>query len=107
MSKPVIKKSELISLINDKGYTRKDLAEHYKVSVGEINKYLKVLNLKLKAKKMTYEIVDDTVVTDVPVVTDNVSAVAATLSIIAADANISEDLREILNSDPIKDPFIN
>lgn len=64
MSKPVIRKSELVSLINDKGYTRKDLADHYKVSVAEINKYLKVLNLKLRAKKMTYEIVDDTVMTD-------------------------------------------
>lgn len=64
MSKPVIKKSELVSLINDKGYTRKELAEHFNVSVAEINKYLKVLNLKLRAKKMTYEIVDDTVVVD-------------------------------------------
>lgn len=71
MSKPVIKKSELVSLINDKGYTRKELAEHFKVSVAEINKYLKVLNLKLRAKKMTYEIVDDTVVVD------NVSAAVA------------------------------
>lgn len=95
MSKPVIKKSELISLINDKGYTRKDLAEHYKVSVGEINKYLKVLNLKLKAKKMTYEIVDDTVVVD------NVSAVAATINAITSDLNVSEDLREILSNQPI------
>lgn len=92
MSKPVIKKSELISLINDKGYTRKDLAEHYKVSVGEINKYLKVLNLKLKAKKMTYEIVDDTVVID------NVSAV---INAITSDLNVSEDLREILSNQPI------
>jgi len=71
MSKPVIKKSELVSLINDKGYTRKELAEHFNVSVAEINKYLKVLNLKLRAKKMTYEIVDDTVVVD------NVSAAVA------------------------------
>ena len=92
MSKPVIKKSELISLINDKGYTRKDLAEHYKVSVGEINKYLKVLNLKLKAKKMTYEIVDDIVVID------NVSAV---INAITSDLNVSEDLREILSNQPI------
>ena len=73
MSKPVIKKSELVSLINDKGYTRKELAEYYKVSVAEVNKYLKVLNLKLRAKKMTYEIVDDTAV-ETPVVVDNVSA---------------------------------
>jgi transcriptional regulator with XRE-family HTH domain len=71
MSKPVIKKSELVSLINDKGYTRKELAEHFNVSVAEINKYLKVLNLKLRAKKMTYEIVDDTVIVD------NVSAAVA------------------------------
>lgn len=77
MAKPVIKKSELVSLINDKGYTRKDLAEHYQVSVAEINKYLKVLNIKLRAKKMTYEVIDDTVVVD------NVSAVQ--------DANVAEN----------------
>jgi hypothetical protein len=77
MAKPVIKKSELVSLINDKGYTRKDLAEHYQVSVAEINKYLKVLNIKLRAKKMTYEVIDDTVVID------NVSAVQ--------DANVAEN----------------
>lgn len=64
MAKPVIKKSELVSLITDKGFTRKDLAEHYQVSVAEINHYLKVLNIKLRAKKVTYEIVDDTVVVD-------------------------------------------
>lgn len=63
MSKPVIKKSELISMINDKGMTRGELAEFYNVSVGEINKYLKILNIKLKAKKMTYEVIDDTPVT--------------------------------------------
>lgn len=63
MSKPVIKKSELISMINDKGMTRGELAEFYNVSVGEINKYLKILNIKLKAKKMTYEVIDDTTVT--------------------------------------------
>lgn len=77
MAKPVIKKSELVSLINDKGYTRKDLAEHYQVSVAEINKYLKVLNIKMRAKKMTYEVIDDTVVVD------NVSAVQ--------DANVAEN----------------
>jgi hypothetical protein len=77
MAKPVIKKSELVSLINDKGYTRKDLAEHYQVSVAEINKYLKVLNIKLRAKKMTYEVIDDTVVID------NVAAVQ--------DANVAEN----------------
>lgn len=82
MSKPVIKKSELVSLINDKGYTRKELAEHFNVSVAEINKYLKVLNLKLRAKKMTYEIVDDTVVVDnvsaevIAETTENVNQVA-------------------------------
>lgn len=74
MAKPVIKKSELVSLITDKGFTRKDLAEHYQVSIAEINHYLKVLNLKLRAKKVTYEIVDDTIVTETPVVVDNVSA---------------------------------
>jgi hypothetical protein len=77
MAKPVIKKSELVNLINDKGYTRKDLAEHYQVSVAEINKYLKVLNIKMRAKKMTYEVIDDTVVVD------NVSAVQ--------DANVAEN----------------
>jgi len=61
--KPTIKKSELIDLIDNKGYTRKDLAKHYEVSVGEINRYLKQLNLKMRAKKMTYEVVDDTVST--------------------------------------------
>lgn len=76
MSKPVIKKSELVSLINDKGYTRKELAEHFNVSVAEINKYLKVLNLKLRAKKMTYEIVDDTVVIDNVSAEQNVDQVA-------------------------------
>ena len=65
MAKPVIKKSELISLINDKGYTRAELAEHYNVSVAEVNKYLKALNIKMRAKKMTYEVVDDTVETAV------------------------------------------
>lgn len=77
MAKPVIKKSELVSLITDKGFTRKDLADHYQVSIAEINHYLKVLNLKLRAKKVTYEIVDDTVVTEAPVVVDNVSATIA------------------------------
>lgn len=77
MAKPVIKKSELVNFINEKGYTRKDLAEHYQVSVAEINKYLKVLNIKLRAKKMTYEIVDDTVVID------NVSAQTETSTIVA------------------------
>lgn len=76
MEKPVIKKSELISLINDKGMTRKDLAAHYNVSVGEINKYLKILNIKIKAKKMTYEVIDDSQET-VPVIVDNVSANSA------------------------------
>ena len=80
MSKPVIKKSELISLINDKGFTRQELADNYSVSVGEINKYLKLLNIKLKAKKMTYQVVDDTVTTSEPVVTDNVSAEVHTVA---------------------------
>lgn len=70
MSKPVIKKSELISMINDKGMTRGELAEFYNVSVGEINKYLKILNIKLKAKKMTYEVIDDTPVTPMAPVAD-------------------------------------
>lgn len=70
MSKPVIKKSELISMINDKGMTRAELAEFYNVSVGEINKYLKILNIKLKAKKMTYEVIDDTTVTPMAPVAD-------------------------------------
>jgi len=60
MSKPVIKKSELINLINEQGMTRKELATHYNVSAGEISKYLKALNIKIKAKKMTYQVVDDT-----------------------------------------------
>ena len=80
MSKPVIKKSELISLINDKGFTRQELADNYKGSVGEINKYLKLLNIKLKAKKMTYQVVDDTVTTSESVVTDNVSAEVNTVA---------------------------
>lgn len=67
MAKPIIKKSELVALINDKGYTRADLAEFYKVSVAEINKYLKVLNIKMRAKKMTYEVIDDSI--EVAVVT--------------------------------------
>lgn len=83
MSKPVIKKSEIVNLINDKGYTRNDLATHYNVSVGEINKYLKVLNIKMRAKKMTYEVIDDTVVVD------NVSA------------NLSEETREVLTNQSI------
>lgn len=73
MSKPVIKKSELISLINEKGLTRKDLATHYNVSVGEIGKYLKALNIKIKAKKMTYEVVDDTVPQEQNVEVNNVA----------------------------------
>jgi phage portal protein BeeE len=83
--KPQIRKSELVSLINDKGYTRKDLAKHYGVSVMEVNKYLTALNIKIRAKKMTYEVIDDTVVTHTipvaetaPIVIDNVSAEVST-----------------------------
>jgi hypothetical protein len=96
MSRPVIKKSELVSLIQDKGYTRKDLAEHFKVSVQEINKYLKVLNLKLRAKKMTYEVIDDTVVT-----TETVSPLVEVNRLIANDENVSEEFRNIMNVQPI------
>lgn len=66
MAKPIIKKSELVALINDKGYTRAELAEHYNVSVAEVNKYLKALNIKMRAKKMTYEVIDDTAEVAVP-----------------------------------------
>lgn len=95
MAKPVIKKSELVSFINDKGYTRKDLAEHYQVSVAEINKYLNVLNIKLRAKKMTYEVIDDTVVVD------NISAVQTAVEAIASDANIAEEFRNALTSNEL------
>lgn len=61
MSKPTIKKSELIDLITVKGYTRKQLASHYQISVGEMDKYIKQAGLKSKrAAKMSYQVVDDT-----------------------------------------------
>lgn len=58
--KPVLKKSEVLKLINE-GYTRPELAEHFQISVIEMRRIIKEFNITEKAKKRSYDLVDDTV----------------------------------------------
>lgn len=56
--KPILKKSELLKLI-DEGYTRPQLAEHFQISVQELRKITKEFGILNKAKKRSYQLVDD------------------------------------------------
>lgn len=56
----IIKKSELLELQN-KGLKRPEIAKQYNVTLGEMNKYFKALDIKTKPKKaLKYQVIDDT-----------------------------------------------